>query len=708
MIAALPGKLLAIVVPGPGDPAATVARFAQESVPDLIVRSEVVDGPTPLVAANVAARARVEYLAFVPAGTVWPAGHLERCVGALRSDLSVGMAGGSPGGAPDGELELFTALASSVVRHSAFHAIEGFDPGVDVLTDLDFGWRLWLRGFRARSTGPAPTGADAPLRADATALELATGQLLARVLDDTSFGDTWNAAPGPAARRSAAGRRLIVQRTRARGDGELLPMAHRAIRRWADVEPAAAPLAEVMARLGAPERGGRRRRIAVVTSDTLATRMAGPGIRALQIARRLAQDHEVVLATTERCEIEESGFRLVHLGEKGLRDLERWCDVFVFQGWILAGREHLVLSDKVLVADIYDPMHLEQLEQGHDAAGERGRFDAVQRASAVLNEQLERADFMLCASTKQRDLWLGQLAGLGRVNPIVYDGDESLSALLTVVPFGVGDVPPVATRRAIRGQVPGIGLDDHVILWGGGVYNWFDPITLVRAVDQLRHTDPKVRLYFLGMRHPNPGIPEMRMAVETQRLAEELGLVDRHVFFNHDWVAFEDRHNFLLDADIGVSTHLDHIETEFSFRTRILDYLWAGLPIVATDGDAFAEVIRREELGLVVPPRDVDALEAALARLLTDEDLATACKLNILRVIPDMRWESVLEPLVQFCEAPRRAADACCPDVRPPREVESVRRGWSRDVHVAVQYLRAGAPKLLLTRVRDRLRRAGP
>ncbi len=42
------------------------------------------------------------------------------------------------------------------------------------------------------------------------------------------------------------------------------------------------------------------------------------------------------------------------------------------------------------------------------------------------------------------------------------------------------------TRPAIKGVVPGIGPDDKVILWGGGIYNWFDPLTLLRAVDKLR------------------------------------------------------------------------------------------------------------------------------------------------------------------------------------------------------------------------------
>ena len=374
--------------------------------------------------------------------------------------------------------------------------------------------------------------------------------------------------------------------------------------------PSVEPLLDVMERWGAPERAGLRRRIAVVTSDTLAKRMAGPGIRATEIARRLATEHEVVLATTGICDLSVPGVEVRQVGELGLRELEEWCDVFVFQGWVLTGRQHLVDSHKVIVADVYDPMHLEQLEQAYDAPGEWGRYEVVRNTVKVLNEQLERADFFLCASGKQRDLWIGQLAGLGRANPVTYDGDESLRGLLAVAPFGIGEEPPVQTRHGMRGTIPGIGPDDKVILWGGGVYNWFDPITLVHAVHRLSQRMPEVRLLFLGMKHPNPGVPQMRVAFETQQLAQELGIEGIHVFFNREWVEFDDRQNYLLDADVGVSTHLDHIETEFSFRTRILDYLWASLPIVATDGDSFSTLIREEGIGEVVPPGDIDALGA--------------------------------------------------------------------------------------------------
>ena len=208
-----------------------------------------------------------------------------------------------------------------------------------------------------------------------------------------------------------------------------------------------------------------------------------------------------------------------------------------------------------------------------------------------------RGDFFICASTKQRDFWLGQLSALGRINPQTYDGDETLESLITVVPFGLPDTAPVHTRDVVKGVVPGIGPNDKVIIWGGGVYNWFDPITLLHAVDLLRRRRPDVRLFFLGLRHPNPEVPEMRMAVAARRTADELGLAGSHVFFNEEWVPYDERQNYLLEADVAVSTHLDHVETAFSFRTRILDYLWGGVPIVATEGDALADIIDAKGLG---------------------------------------------------------------------------------------------------------------
>ena len=391
--------------------------------------------------------------------------------------------------------------------------------------------------------------------------------------------------------------------------------------------------------------------------------MAGPAIRALEIAKVLSQQNEVRLVSTQQAELEHPDFEVSFADDDALREHANWSDAIVFQGHVLSSHSWLADERYVLVADIYDPMHLEVLEQSRYLSAE-DREHVSLLTTEVLNAQIERADFLLCASEKQRDFWLGQMAALGRINPLSYDADNTLRSLLAVAPFGIGEEPPVQRHHGIKGTVDGIATTDKVIIWGGGIYNWFDPITLIEAVHRLAQRRPDLRLFFLGVSHPNPNVPEMEMSFRARELAIELDLLDRVVFFNEGWVPYEERADFLLDADLGVSTHFDHLETAFSFRTRMLDYLWAGLPIVSTDGDTFASIVRNEELGRVVPPEDTDALVIALEQCLYGDGESDRLRANVHRYAERMRWSNVLQPLVAFCRAPKPAADRGVRSVR--------------------------------------------
>jgi GT2 family glycosyltransferase/glycosyltransferase involved in cell wall biosynthesis len=654
---------------------------------------------------------------------------------------------------------LFGTGSALVVRRSAFEQVGGFDERYFMFfEDVDLGWRLWLAGHRVRYVPRAlvrhrhhasmstlgqwweqyllernalytiyknyddenltrflaPAMALAIRRgvvlggADSTALDLAESRPLPGETDQTTVSKTVLAstyAVDAFVRElgSLHASRMEIQRGRRRGDAELLrlfgmpmipnipaPDFVRDFETVGDVFAVDVPFQ-------------RRQRVLVLTPDTLSARLAGPGIRALHIAGALAAEHEVVLATTAGGDLQRPDFEVRTVStQPAMAELERWADVIVFQGDLMQKYPILRTTGKPVVIDMYDPFHLEQLEQAKDL-GESRRRDVVQTATAVLNEQLARGDFFLCASEKQRDFWLGQMAALGRLNPAVYDQDETLGSLIAVVPFGVEEEPPVATRRAVKGVIPGIGEDDKVVLWGGGIYNWFDPLTLIRAMAVVRAKVPTARLLFMGVKHPNPAVPEMRMAVEARELAEELGLLGETVIFNHDWVPYEDRQNFLLESDVGVSTHLDHVETAFSFRTRILDYIWAALPVVCTQGDALAAVVEQHDLGQTVPPGDVDQLADVLVRLLTDVGLAAEHRANLERIRPTYQWSTVLEPLLAYCRAPHRAADLQSfsgrisvggVSVVPPRW-----EGILGDLGLFRSYLREGGPRLLAQKV---------
>src|SRR5437879_12651465 len=113
------------------------------------------------------------------------------------------------------------------------------------------------------------------------------------------------------------------------------------------------------------------------------------------------------------------------------------------------------------------------------------------------------------------------LSPLTRVNPHTHKDDPASERLITVVPFGLPSEPPVAGAPVLRGVHPGFGPDDLVLLWAGGVYEWFDPLSLIEGVAML--DAPDVKVLFMGMDHPNPERPEMPMGARAVDLAARPG-----------------------------------------------------------------------------------------------------------------------------------------------------------------------------------------
>jgi len=154
----------------------------------------------------------------------------------------------------------------------------------------------------------------------------------------------------------------------------------------------------------------------------------------------------------------------------------------------------------------------------------------------------------------------------------------------------------------------------------------------------------------MGVTPPDPNLPSTSMSKQAIALAKESGLLNRSVFFNDTWIVYDERGSFLLDADIGVSTHFDHLETQFSFRTRILDYLWAGLPIIATKGDVFAELIEKHNLGIVIPYQDPEATAKAILFLVNHPETLHQMKKNVVKMRQEFYWATTTEPLDQMID----------------------------------------------------------
>lgn len=396
-----------------------------------------------------------------------------------------------------------------------------------------------------------------------------------------------------------------------------------------------------------------QRRILIITHDVVDDNMAGPAIRCWEFARILSQEAEVTLATPFSSSLKPEGFRLVAYDRAKLETLAAESEAIILSSYTLWRFPFLTESTAPLIVDIYDPFLLETLPllAGEPQAERQRRHVEILDA---LTDLLTWGDYFLCASERQRDYWLGWLNALDRVNPTTYDEDPTLRRLIDVVAFGLPDSAPHHTHAVLKGVHPGIAKTDHVVVWAGGIYDWFDPLTLIRAMVRVSQQRDDVKLVFLGTQHPNPDVDQVQRVEQTLALSKELGLYEKTVFFN-DWTPYEERQNYLLEADVGVSLHFAHLETHFSFRTRLLDHLWTALPTIVTRGDVLSDLIRDQDLGWVVDYES--AQDVAEAILQSTSVPRHEFEGRFVRVTPQFRWERVMEPLITFCRHPRHAVD---------------------------------------------------
>lgn len=425
--------------------------------------------------------------------------------------------------------------------------------------------------------------------------------------------------------------------------------------------------------------------VLIHSSNIIGKAMAGPAIRVWEFANALSRDHNVVVAVPNQPEKQPDAFRLVFSGSQ---EWKRQCptpDVVIAQMLTIKQALSAKRRGSAIILDVYDPIPLEHFElfKNHSMDERRARHGSLMTSLAF---NFKMADGFICASEKQRDLWIGFLLAQGLIDPATYAEDQTLRHLIDVVPFGLPEHPPQRTGPGIR-ELFKLDQKDKIILWGGGIWNWFDPLTLIKAMKLLSASNPNVKLVFMGLKHPDPAVPEMAMARQTVDLARSLGLIDKTVFFNFGWVPYEERQNFLLDADIGVSTHFDHLETRFSFRTRMLDYIWSKLPILATEGDSFADMVRRHHLGVVVPYQDEHAIAEAVLAMTTDSNKIGEMKRSLAGMQENLHWNRVVEPLqsmidrlpsskksMHLFEMVRECSSAVCAKVREKGVVACVKR----------------------------------
>jgi glycosyltransferase involved in cell wall biosynthesis len=220
---------------------------------------------------------------------------------------------------------------------------------------------------------------------------------------------------------------------------------------------------------------------------------------------------------------------------------------------------------------------------------DRIEVDYMPERAVALTRTLLRVlpDMVVCNSAETlRTAGTGVRSGAVVGSPVVHDPSQPIRA------------------GTASGTADTIGIVGRLAEWKG-------QDVFVRAIDALRPDHPEVRARIIGSAMFGEDAFERRL----RELVHDLALDDVVTF-----TGFVTRVEEEL-ARLEVLVHASVVPEPFG--QVVVEGMAAGLPVVATRAGGPAEIITDGVDGLLVPPGDVDALAAALSRLLSDAELRT-------------------------------------------------------------------------------------
>lgn len=398
-----------------------------------------------------------------------------------------------------------------------------------------------------------------------------------------------------------------------------------------------------------------RTRVLIPISEPIGGQMSAVGIRKLEIARVLAGSCDVTLATSAAENDPQPRLRIAPCRSRAaFRDLLAEHDVLYTLGLTADRFLDVVRSGIRIVLDMYTPLAFEILEAFPEAPLPLVRR-MHRRVVRWTIAQFAHADFIVCTGDAQRDLWLGTMNAVGLIDAGKVRDDPDCRRLIDVVPMGIAAQEPKAGGQPLRDRLPALGQGDFILLWCSKILAWQDPATLMRAMHLLSDTDPDVRLVFLGTGLPPAAGRESWLdpaALRTRQafaLADDLKLLGRNVFFISERIPYRDIGSYYLDADAAVATYPDSLETRYCLGTRLLDYVWAGLPVAVSGGALQREFVEGQGVGYVAPPYDAEALAAAIRRLKSDVRAGAVSRSTFEAARQRLSWSMTAEPVVRYC-----------------------------------------------------------
>lgn len=364
-------------------------------------------------------------------------------------------------------------------------------------------------------------------------------------------------------------------------------------------------------------------KIGIVCPEPIGECMSGIGIRMLEMANFLSKTNEVVLYVPKESIPIKTSFSVKGYKKEAISEFLKDRDLAIVQG----EPANYLLSQNFkgyVIVDLYDPYPIEALSYDDKA---------YEFAFSSLSYQLKKGNFFLCANEKQRIFYLGALYLSKRLEPEVFQKDPEFKSLISIVPYGVPEEEPILEENYFNFNEP--------IIFFGSFYDWYDVEFLKEVLKELKNY---VDYNFIVTKHLRAETTPQKNFNNFYEWSKKEGLLDKNVhIFN--WVPYKERTKAYFSSSLSLCLYPETFETELSFRTRILDFLYGGLPVIALKGSELEKLLSEEE-GAFFIEKDINLIVKKILEILK---ISREKRKEFSRNVRNkFSWNIVLKPLINY------------------------------------------------------------
>ena len=258
--------------------------------------------------------------------------------------------------------------------------------------------------------------------------------------------------------------------------------------------------------------------------------------------------------------------------------------------------------------------------------------------------------FSGCSLPQQHAL-VGELGMAGRLNRHTF-GFEFTHTVLPGAPPIPSEYPARPVARELLGAV-GVRPEDFVVLWCGGYNTWTDVDTLFTGLEQAMTDAPNLHYVSVGASTysgPDNMYEQFCAKVKQSRFLERFHLLG--------WRPWSEMAQFYAESNVGINIDALHYETIYGTRTRLVEMIAGGLPVITSLGAELSYLLQMRNAALTFEVGDRAGLGRQLAMLANQPERCEAlARAAYAYAAKELSFATTTQPLRKWVRAPRLAPD---------------------------------------------------